>query len=92
MEAFVIGRTPRIKVMKMEYWDGQKFMARLDKPDAQQVMERIRVVMKAKFMSLPALEQRALAKDWTRGSGHMVVRRTVRMTEEEYNRSEKIKD
>lgn len=81
-----------IEVMKMEYWDGSKFMARLDKSDTNQVISRIQAVMKARFLSLSPLKQRELSLNWSRGKGKMVSSRTVRMSEEEYNKSDKLKD
>ena len=81
-----------IKVLKMEYWDGSKYMARLDKPDTPQVLRNIQAVMKARFLSLPHLEQRKLPFNWSHKKGQMVNRKIVRMTEAEYNKSDKLKD
>ncbi len=81
-----------IRVMKIEYWDGSKFMARLDRPDSSKVLSNIRVKMKTQFMSLSIMEQRKLARQWGQGKGRMVSRRMVNMSENEYNKSEKLKD
>ena len=88
----VFNNPAMIEVMKMEYWDGSKFMARLDKPDTNRVLVAIRAVMKARFLSLPPLKQRELSLNWSHGKGRMVNRRIVHMSEDEYNKSDKLKD
>ena len=84
--------TKIIQVAKLAYWDGSKFMARLDKPDSLDVLARIRVTMKARFANLSPMDQRKLAREWSEGKGCMVVRKVVHMREEEYNKSEKLKE
>lgn len=81
-----------IEVLTMEYWDGSKFMARLDKPSADNVIPKIRKVMQERLLNLPPMEQRRLALDWARGKGQMVLRKKVLMEEEDYNKVEKLKE
>jgi len=81
-----------IKVVKLTYWDGSKYMARLDRPNSLQALTRVRSVMKARFASLSPMKQRALVRNWSQGNGKMVVRKVVRMSEDEYNKSDKVKD
>lgn len=81
-----------IAVRTLEYWDGSKYMARLDKPSGKVLIDGIREAMRKKFAALKSMEQRKLALEWAAGKGQMLIAKTVRMSVDKYNRVEKIKE
>ena len=81
-----------IKVLKLEYWEGSKFLIRQDMYDKDTCKKSLRVRMRNKFLSLSAMEQRRLSLEWRRTGGGMVKRAVVMMTEENYNKVKKLKE
>ena len=68
-----------IPVIKMEYWDGCKFIIRTDKPGYKKILCRVRVMMRSKFLGLPTEKQIEIAQ-----SQSMLKRTEEQMSEEEY--------
>jgi len=73
-----------IDVIKLEYWDGAKFILRKDKPDWKTVLNSARKKMREKFLSLPPLRQRSLSIQWSLGKGQMVKKTETTMSESDY--------
>ncbi len=81
-----------IKVLKLEYWEGSKFLIRQDVSSKDKAHQGVKARMQAKFLSLPEMEQRRHALDWSRTGGGMVQKTIIYMTEEEYLQIEKVKE
>ena len=71
--------TDMIPVIKMEYWDGSKFIIRTDKAGYKKILCRLRVKMRSKLLDLPIEEQIEIAR-----SQNMVKRTEEMMSEKEY--------
>ncbi len=81
-----------IKVLKLEYWEGSKFLIRQDVDDSDVFQRKLKARMKNKFLALSPMEQRRWALEWARSGGGMVKKTMVTMDEEEYLNVEKLKD
>jgi len=51
-----------IPVVKMEYWDGSKYIFRTDKAGYKRKLCKLRVTMRSRFLALPKEEQIEIAQ------------------------------
>ncbi len=54
--------TDMIPVIKMEYWDGSKFIVRTDKAGYKKILCKLRVKMRSKLLNLPIEKQIEIAR------------------------------
>ena len=73
-----------IPVIKMEYWDGSKFIVRTDKAGYKKILCKLRVKMRSKLLNLPIEEQIEIAR-----SQKMLKRTEEMMSEKEYLKIDK---
>ncbi len=76
--------TDMIPVIKMEYWDGSKFIVRTDKAGYKKILCKLRVKMRSKLLDLPIEEQIEIGKKQT-----MLKQTEENMSEEEYLKIDK---
>ncbi len=74
-----MGFTIMISVIKMEYWDGSKFIIRTDKAGYKKIIAKLRVKMRSRLLDLPEKKQIEIAQ-----SGGMLKRTEEIMSEEVY--------
>ena len=75
-----------IPVIKMEYWDGSKFIIRTDKAGYKKIIAKLRVKMRSRLLDLPEKKQIEIAQ-----SGGMLKRTEEMMSEQEYLKITKYK-
>ncbi len=68
-----------VPVMKMEYWDGSKFIMRTDKAGYKKILCKLRVKMRSRLLDLPEKKQIEIAQ-----LGGMLKRTEEMMSEAEY--------
>ncbi len=75
-----------IPVIKMEYFDGSKFIIRTDKANYKKILCKLRVKMRSRFLALSLDKQTEIGRSQT-----MLKRTEENMSEEEYLKITKYK-